>query len=748
MRLSLNIIIRWETDGEKPRFERLLYVDAPNSEVWAIDVHYERAFPVFYRYEEIQNSILANRAQIILNYEPYPLITLSDEELGEGFAEYIKRRDKAWELIKPLLEVQAHKLFNRKERRRSIVELAKRTGSRENTIYFYLRRYWQRGCVKNTLFPDWHKCGSAKEREDHGKKRGRPNSETLEKGQPTGRNVTQQDIEIFRDGIEQFCKKGEPKKELPKVWQMIKEHYYSTGEYVLESGLEGDDIVPVLLPPSEIPSFNQFKYYYYKERNPSKEIIDHEGQNEYDRNIRPVLDNSTGMAFGPGAVYQIDATVGDIYLVNDFNREYLIGRPVIYIVIDTFSRLIVGFAVTLEGPSWAGAKLALENAFKNKVDYCRGLGINITEDEWPVQGKGESLLGDNGEIKSYNANSLVNIGIRVSNAAACRPDWKAIVERNFLTMKGHYVDFTPGIVRPRRRVGGEDYKFEARLSLVGFRRLMALCILHYNNTHYLKEYPLDLHMIQARVKPIPIHLWNYGMVHLTGSLREINDDTLRMNLLPSGKASVRAEGIYFDGMYYTCERAIREQWFERIKGRRTRYLEVVSEPIVDNIHIRFNHGRLFETCQLTPAYKRFAGKDWYEIREYLAWQRQQEKEVIPDTQQATAAFHAQMKRLISSETKATEEALEAANLSKRARSKNIRDNRNQLKSHERKHGSLSFNSDNGEPLTSTPQEAPYTTEPNKQLLRPPSAEGYVPPAKPTDEIRAARERAKGKNEQR
>lgn len=741
MRLSLNTIIRWEIDEGKPRFERVLYVDPSNSEVWTIDVHYEKAFPVFYKYEELQNSILANRAQIILNYEPHRVITLSDEELGEGFAEYIKRRDRAWELIRSLLEVQVHKLFNRKERGRIIAEFAKRTSNRENTIYFYLRRYWQRGCVKNALFPDWHNCGSAKEREDHGKKRGRPSLETLQTGQSIGRNVTPQDIKIFGDGIKRFFKNGTA-KDLPSTWKMILEHHYSTGEYVLKSGLEGDDLVPVLLPLSERPSFEQFKYYYYQDRKPSEEIIGREGQNEYDRNVRPILNNSTDMAFGPGAVYQIDATVGDIYLVNDFNRECLIGRPVIYIVIDTFSRLIVGFAVTLEGPSWAGAKLALENAFKNKVEYCREIGINITEDKWPVEGIGESLLGDNGEIKSYNANSLVHIGIRVSNAAVCRADWKAIVERNFLTTKNLYVDFTPGIVRPKRQLRGRDYRYEARLSLLGFRRLMALSVIHYNNTHYLKNYPLDLHMISAKVKPIPIHLWNYGMAHLTGSLRGINDDKLRMNLLPAGTASVRPQGIYFDGLYYTCERAIQEQWFDRIKGRKARHLEVVSEPTVDKIHIRFDHGRIFETCQLTPPYKRFAGKDWYEVREYLAWQRQQAKEVIPDTQQSTAEYHAQVKRLVASETKATEEVLKAANLSKRARS-DIRGNRNQLKSHERRHGALSFNSDNSDPLISTPQEALHTTD-AKQLIRPPAAAGYVSPAKPIDEIRAARERAKGK----
>jgi len=743
MRIGLNTIIRWQSNENSPRFERVLYVDKANSEIWAIDVLCKQAHPTFYRYEELQNSILGNRAQLIINYEPCPVVTVPDEELGSDFADYIKKRDSAWELIQPLLQLPVHKLFNRKERRRLIVEVAKHKGRSENTIYLYLRRYWQRGCVKNALLPDWHNCGSKKERQDNGIKRGRPSSETLQTGQPTGRNVTPQDEVNLREGIKDFFKNGNA-KDLPSTWQMIKERYYTTGEYILKSVPEGDITVPVLLPPNERPSFEQFKYFYYKERNPSQEIIAREGQIEYDQNVRPVLNNSTDMAFGPGAVYQIDATVGDIYLVNDFNREYLIGRPVIYIVIDTFSRLIAGFAVTLEGPSWAGAKLALENAFSNKVEFCKRLGIDITEDQWPDEGICESLLGDNGEIKSYNANSLVNpLGIRVSNAAVYRPDWKPIVEKNFHTTKGLYVDYTPGMIRPRRNVEGRGYLFEARLSLVGFRQLMALCVLHYNNNHYLKEYPLDLHMIKAGVKPIPTHIWKYGIEHLTGKLREINDDKLRMNLLPVSKASVTGEGIYFNGLYYTCERAIREQWFDRIKGKRRRSVEVVSESTVDHIHIRFDHGTLFETCHLTPAFKRFAGKDWYEMREYLAWQRQQAKDAESHIQQTAAEFHAQINSLVSKETKATEQALVAAKLSKSARSKNIRENRNQIKSHERKHGALSSDS---EPLTPTLPAPVNNIKTNTDLRRPPSADGYVPPAKPLDEIRAARERARKKNE--
>jgi hypothetical protein len=270
---------------------------------------------------------------------------------------------------------------------------------------------------------------------------------------------------------------------------------------------------------------------------------------------------------------------------------------------------------------------------------------------------------------------------------------------------------------------------------------MALSIIHYNNNHYLKDYPLDLHMIKAGVKPIPAHIWRYGMEHLTGRLREINDDVLLKNLLPVGKASVTGEGISFSGLNYTCERAIREQWFDRIEGKQRRSIEIVSEATVDHIHIRLDHGRIFETCHLTPTFKRFAGKDWYEMREYFAWQQQQKKGAEAAIQQAAAAFHAQINSLISTETKETEQALKAANLSKRARSNNIRENRNQLKRHERKHGPLSISGTNSLPLPASLDNLTTDTE----LRRPGSAEGYVPPAKPLDEISAARERARKKN---
>ena len=112
------------------------------------------------------------------------------------------------------------------------------------------------------------------------------------------------------------------------------------------------------------------------------------------------------MAFGPGSLYQIDATIVDLYLVSSFNRTCIIGRPVLYLVVDVFSRMIVGMSVLLEGPSWVGAMLALDCAMSDKVSFCAQYGIEITSEQWNCHHLPKAILADRGEFESYNADTL------------------------------------------------------------------------------------------------------------------------------------------------------------------------------------------------------------------------------------------------------------------------------------------------------------------------------------------------------
>ena len=101
--------------------------------------------------------------------------------------------------------------------------------------------------------------------------------------------------------------------------------------------------------------------------------------------------------FGPGHRYQIDATIADVYLVSSVDNTRIIGRPVVYCVIDVFSRLICGLYIGLEGPSWLGAMMALDNVIEDKVVFCKNYGIEITNKEWPNSFLPEKILADRGE---------------------------------------------------------------------------------------------------------------------------------------------------------------------------------------------------------------------------------------------------------------------------------------------------------------------------------------------------------------
>lgn len=245
---------------------------------------------------------------------------------------------------------------------------------------------------------------------------------------------------------------------------------------------------------------------------------------------------------------------------------------------------------------------------------------------------------------------------------------------------------------------------------------MAKCVNHYNNTHRLKDYPLSPDMIAKEVKPIPVKLWEYGTQYLSGLLSSVDDvKKLQLALLPEGKASVhKGQGIYYKGLMYTCETGIQEGWFERFKGTPTRSFAIAYEPIVDRIYLSLDRGRRFEECVLTAPYRRFQGKDWYEVQDYFKVKNIEDKKSVTETQQSDAELHADINNLIAQEIEATERALASENISKGARLRGTRASREQLKQFERKHGPVSPGNLS---TVSTPSEAAVSEGSNKHLFK-------------------------------
>ncbi|MGF1535390.1 MAG: Mu transposase C-terminal domain-containing protein [Elainellaceae cyanobacterium] len=669
------MLLEHRQDELTPQIERILWLDGSMTDVVIIDVNDVKALPVWRKAKDLILAVERREAHV-LTADTYAGQLAPEDAIPEKHRQY---RDAAWEIIEPLIGPDTEDIFSPKQRGLLFKAVQERTGCTKRTLYKYLRRYWQGGQTKNALLPHFDRCGAkGKTREAKNRKRGRPSKLAQVTKLPTGVNINDEIRAKFKRGIRLYYENPQ-QVPLSDAYQRTLERFFHKGYEKLSDGT----LVPVLPPAHELPTLGQFRYWYEKERDATQALSSRKGKKRYQLSHREVLGDSTQMAFGPGSLYQIDATIGDVYLVSSLDRSRIIGRPVIYVVIDVFSRLIAGISVSLEGPSWLGAMAALENTAQDKVAFCQEYGIEITEEDWPSHHIPEAILADRGELEGYNADNLVNaLNIRVANTPPFRADWKAIVERNFRLSNDKFIHWTPGAVYKPHERGDADYRLDATLDLHQFRKLMILSVLDHNRDHHMKWYRFDEFMIQDHVEPYPIDLWNWGIRNRAGSLRSVDMDMLRLNLLPGAEASVTYRGIRFQGLYYASDLALKEQWFVKARERGSWRIPVAYDPRkVDVLYLRLGDRHQVERCQLVDAEKPFRGRDWQEALDYQEVRKQATQLARSRKQQSKARFHAQADSIIKEAEQQTSAA--QTGQSKRSRVKEIRKNRRQEKEAER-----------------------------------------------------------------
>lgn len=147
---------------------------------------------------------------------------------------------------------------------------------------------------------------------------------------------------------------------------------------------------------SDAPTWSQFRHYYYDKgyhKNPQK-VIAREGLTKYQRDHRPAWGSSAGWRPQPGS-YQMDATQADIYLVSRKDRSIVVGRPYIYMAVDTATHLIAGVYVGFDCDETA-VMACIAQATMDKVEYCARYGIEITPEQWPSVGMPTEIITDQG----------------------------------------------------------------------------------------------------------------------------------------------------------------------------------------------------------------------------------------------------------------------------------------------------------------------------------------------------------------
>lgn len=622
--LYVNSILEiWPTDKEdtdedvQPTLHRVLWFN--RDIVVIIDIHGKTAQPEIMNRVYIENGIESLDIQVT-SYV-IPRLSLLDRSLKKN---EIKIRDKVWSYLEPVVTGKhVPDIYKKRLRGFIIEEIHERFKVSKTLIRNNLRKYWQKGMVINALLPDYPNCGRrGEERSGLGKKLGCPNNESKYDSELVGINVTEQIRKNFRKAIELWYKKRE-KRSLYEVYELMLGKFH-------KAHIDEEDGI-TLVPEHERPTFRQFYYWYGKERNIVEELSKRLGTRKVNLKHRAIDGNFNNISFGPGSIYQIDATIGNVYLVNRKNRTWLIGRPVIYFVIDIFSRLIAGLYVGLEGPSWIGAALALENAASDKVEYCKRFGIDITKEEWPSFGLPEQLTTDRGEyVGNKPAHLIKTLNVHVEHLPPYRADWKPFVEKAFDLSDDLYVKWTPGGILERMKERGDsDTKDDRALDIHEFETILIECV-RYHNRHYMQSYRRNDAMIEDDVTPTPRDLWHWGRKNSLGTLSYVSKDDLRMNLLPSRTARFTAGGIRFNKDLYTSVTAEEESWRFRARNGEKINVEYSFDPRdTSRLFLRHSDGHFEECFKLSEQHSKHIQSNrsfrWEEDLDVVAYEARQAK---------------------------------------------------------------------------------------------------------------------------
>lgn len=533
--------------------------DATPTHFVLIDIHAAKASPIFVGKLKTLKRIADGELTVI--DEVFAPVNL--EALTEYDRALVARR---WRLIQVVRRRLGQRVWGANFRGRLARRCVNFRALSKPFFYETLRRYWQRGQTKEALATDMWRCGAPGDRRvaaPEGKKTGRTRS--IQPG--VGVSATQEhrrnmqlawsSAPVGRDG-----------RNLRKAWEWMLITCYEAHVTVLPK--KGENHQVRVEHYDRVPTFEQFEYHWKKEHSFDIQQLKRLQKKRFDLAFKPLLSGTLPEVRGPGTRYYIDATVLDVYVVSRLNPRRIVGRPTLYVVIDQFSRMVVGIYVGLEPPSWAGSMLALWNCSVDKVALCKSYGIDIKPEQWPTGYMPLHLMGDRGELKSEDADRLsVGFGLDVENARGYSGDAKGVVERVFRTLQAIFGPFMPGFLD--KFLAGRDQepailRTALKLDTVICAVINAVLIA---NTRVVRDYAGWPEVIASGVPFVPASLWKWGVENLRSDVRSYPDLHLKKYLWPEVEMKVTRRGLQLHrGVYFMGEEARNQSWFAHALHRK------------------------------------------------------------------------------------------------------------------------------------------------------------------------------------
>ena len=432
-------------------------------------------------------------------------------------------------------------------------------GIQRDAAWRAIRRFLQSG-LDMAAIVDGRSLRSGKRNPyKYSKKTGHPTMNALGKGVP----LTDEIRTYFDEAIKDFLI-GRAKTKKDAYMTMIEKHFINEEE--TPTGIRVS-----VLPDNLRPTLKQF-LNYTRVRVPQEEIDKAKTSAREQRNNKRLLlsDNLQGV-MGPGDLWEVDECEIDLSLVSVENPSVTVGRPIVYVMIDVYTRMIVAYSVAFDNNSVLGITNCFLNLLDDKQELCNRFGIQIGANEWPSKILPLRLRSDYGaEYISHAMDTICcKLGVAKELVSPATGSLKGQVEQLFHQIHAAQNSLLEGKGLIEKRYDSNHHQ-EATLNIQEFEAVLLTYIVGHNRK-YMEKYPLTKDMRQQNVEPCPIDLWKYG-VSLNGSPRPITNEVMfRHSLLLPVKASVGRAGITFKELFYINlqdEALLRDMYLASTHGKK------------------------------------------------------------------------------------------------------------------------------------------------------------------------------------
>ncbi len=277
----------------------------------------------------------------------------------------------------------------------------------------------------------------------------------------------------------------------------------------------------------------------------------------------------------PLALVQIDHTTVQIIFVDEDERKPL-SDAWLTLVIDCFSRMVLGYYLTFEKPTAMAAGIALARAFLPKEQHLKDMDVTGS---WPCWGYPTVIVADNAaDLNGYLMRSASrNIRFDIRNRPVDRPNFGGHIESAFRTFMNQQRGIKGTKFSNPTERGEYDSKEASSMTLSEFERLFTEFLV---NDYHLKE-----HDGEGMKKRCPLQRWDAGIfdgdVFPPRGLPDIpeNPEEVFISMLPFEYRVVQNLIVeIFNERYYSKELGKLSQMSDRSRPLEERKYEVRYDP--------------------------------------------------------------------------------------------------------------------------------------------------------------------------